>query len=70
MPFFVAVNEEGEFLTNRKATNHMYVSRSTWMEGIENAKIFSTKAAATRSGNDNGECEFWVEEVEVRLKDE
>ena len=68
MPFFVVRNGNQEFLTNRKATTKMYVSRSFWEPGLDNAKIFSTKGAATRSGNDNGEYDFDVLEVKVSLK--
>lgn len=67
MPF-IAVNEDGQFLTNRKSTGRMYESRSTWSDKLSEAKIFTTKGAATRSGNDNGGHYFEVKEVEIRIK--
>lgn len=69
MSFYVVRGEDGYFLTNRKATGRMYVSRSGWSENLDDAKIFSTKGAASNSANSNNEQDYEVLEVEVRIKE-
>lgn len=68
MAFFVVKGEDGYFLTNRKSTGRMYVSRSGWSEKLDDAKIFSTKSAASNSANSNGEQDYEVLQVKVSLE--
>jgi len=66
--FYVVRNFDDEYLTNRRAgKNDRYRARSGWSETIDDAKVFSTRAAATRSGKDNGEADFQVIEVSLNL---
>lgn len=46
------------FLTPRRATGRQYEDRSGWEFGIENAKVFQTKGAASNSAKRNG-AEGW-----------
>lgn len=68
MAFFIVKNFNNKFLTNRKATDIMYESRSGWSYELDDAKVFSTQGAATRSGTDNGQCDFQVVQVELIFK--
>lgn len=68
MSFYVVRGEDGYFLTNRKATGRMYVSRSGWSKNLDDAKIFSTKSAASNSANSNGEQDYEVLQVKVSLE--
>lgn len=74
MSFYVVRGEDGYFLTNRKATGrtypHVYRARSGWSEDLDDAKIFSTKSAASNSANSNNEQDYEVLEVKVSLLDE
>lgn len=67
--FYVVESFDNHYLTNRKSTGSMYESRSSWSKSFDDAKIFSTKAAATRSANDNGQKGYWVVEARVVLGD-
>lgn len=66
--FYVVESFDGHFLTNRKASKQdRYQARSSWSKDLDDAKVFSTKAAATRSANENGEKSFWVREANLTL---
>lgn len=65
--FYIVESFDGHFLTNRKSTGSMYQSRSSWSKNFDDAKVFSTQGAATRSANDNGEKGYWVMEAGLAL---
>lgn len=66
--FYIVKNFDNEYLTNRRAAkNDRYRARSGWSESIDDAKVFSTKSAATNSGVSNGEAGFDVIEVTLKL---
>lgn len=68
--FFIVESFDHHFLTNRKATKpDIYQARSGWSEKLDEAKVFSTQAAATRSANENGERGYWVLEAFLSLGD-
>lgn len=47
----IVIDENGLYLTARKATGNMYQSRVTWSEDISQSKIFQTAGAARNSAN-------------------
>lgn len=65
--FYVVESFNSGYLTNRKSTGEMYVSRSSWSDDLDDAKVFSTLSAAKRSANENGEHGYWVHEVSLDI---
>lgn len=65
--FYIVESFDNYFLTNRRSTGDRYKARSDWSKELDDAKIFSTQAAATRSAKDNGEKGFWVTEANFTL---
>ena len=58
--YYVVENAKGQVLTARRATGKLYESRVSWSDCGDDAKIFSTKAAATNSARQSGETDFTV----------
>lgn len=54
MPHFVFELDCGGYVGTRKYTSEMYVCRTSVAEKLDQARVFNTAAAATRSGRDAG----------------
>ena len=70
MKLFVAYNREtGEYLTTRRATGKMYVSRSGWSANWSLARPFTTAGAATNAARQAGGTVYEVIEGYFKAKE-
>lgn len=68
MSHFIVEDVTNEYLYHRRNTGAMYVSRSMWGPDIGQARVFTTKSAATNSANQSiGHYEFEVVPVKLEL---
>lgn len=69
--FVVMVGDE--YMTHRKATNEMYVSRTSWSDNISDARVFTKPGPAMNSARSAVDIESYssinVLPVELKIVD-
>ena len=68
MAHYVFRIDGGGYVGTRKNNGRMYESRPSASDGLAHARVFNTKAAATRAGNALGESGESVEVVISKLE--
>jgi hypothetical protein len=61
MKLFIVYEEvTGKYLTQRRATKDMYVSRAGWSSDFKHCRPFTNKGAATNAARQAGGVDFTV----------
>lgn len=64
----IVQDASGKYLTHRRSTGRQYISRSSWSDNIDDAKIFASKSAAKNSANaSNSELAFLIFSVVIAI---
>lgn len=63
----IVVSSDGKYLTPRRNTGEMYVSRSGWSDDIDDAKIFQTPGAASNSASYNNEKKYTIKHITISV---